>query len=363
MKKIAVFSCLLLAAAAACEDSKKDGDDKKKKDEASAKPVGKAPLTAAAGAPKAAKPGAAKPKVAAATAGGWTTYSNPKLGFTVETPRQPRVGKQRVNTEAGMVTAQTFTFSKPGANGMIAVWVTPMPFPKGHKPDPNKMFDGAVKNALRVINGKPSNEKNLTVEGVPGREVEASGAMKGRKVGAFFRMFYQSRTLYQVMAIYMSNNTAMINEAKKLIRSFKPVKGGAPKLASGTGQVEVSNLTIDAKKIGFGSKKGGYYLRTKFKVNVKQAIGARDKVRLHAWCKQGDALKAVQSQARPSDMKKVAGGGSVETRAAPFILKPLAQKPRVCQLSFKLATGLDDKADLGDFCWTSGKIAKGSCTK
>jgi hypothetical protein len=379
MKRIGLLSCLLIvlgALGSGCEDSKNDDKAKDKTGESKSKTeAGKSggllPKVSgsANGAPVAAKvtPGSPATKVAAgapaAGANGWSTYTNKQYGFTVETRRQPRMGRQTVPTEAGTVTAKTFTFSRPGANGMIAIWVTPMPFPKGHKPDPNQMFDGAVTNALRVIGGKVSNQKNLTVAGVPGREVEASGQMKGRRVGAFFRMFYQGRTLYQVMSIYLDSEKAMIAEAKRLIRSFKPVAGGAPKLPSGTAAVEIGDVKVSPKKMSFGPKKGGYYLAVTFSVNAKKPLAARDRIRVHTWCNVPSGLKAVSSYARSSDVKKISGGGKVNTRTAPFILKPLPLRPKMCQMSFRIRQGMDDKAELGDWCYDNGKVAKGTCSK
>ena len=308
-----------------------------------------------------------------------TTYTSKELHFSVEAPREERTDHLQTPTLDGPVESQIVRFDDPQEPGRIEVCVTPMPFADGHRYTPERIFDFEVGKLLRRIAGRISHQENLTVDGVQGREIEATGVASARilsslelvddaasedekrdlPVSALVRMFYRKGTLYQVIAVYPTSASGTSTEAKQVVRSFEPI--ALPKLARGVG--EVSGLTCSPNFVG-DSRSYYVYVNPKFTVQLEQRLEPGDEIRIQAWChvrdKDGEVIVGDSDELDKKDMDELTRHGKVETTAT-IRLWAVFHDPDVCQWSFRVRSGSEDRASLGDFCWTDAKVTTGRC--
>lgn len=203
IQRAALLMSLMMAAA--CGN---DGDAGKKKDEAPAEP---APAAADPAETKEA-PAAAKP--AAAEDDGWESYEDETFGFSVDAPMQPKVAHQPTPTVNGTVNSKTYMFSSPTANGAMLVMVTP-----GDE-STTFDFDEAVRASMATMGGTVTDEKEIEIDGNPGREVRFRVAPQGHSAEGRMKIVVRDGTVLQAIMIHIVSDQRLRDDGNRFVDSF-----------------------------------------------------------------------------------------------------------------------------------------------
>jgi hypothetical protein len=121
----------------------------------------------------------------------WKTFSYPKLGFSVELPREPEVQQATTPTDRGPRPVTTYTIDD-GVRG--AAIVTVIDF-GGSSQDPDTLLETGVKSAVDAIHGRLLSETSIVLDGNPGRDIMV--VIPGG--GACDRIIWAQGRLYQVL--------------------------------------------------------------------------------------------------------------------------------------------------------------------
>jgi hypothetical protein len=103
----------------------------------------------------------------------WKTYTNPDLGFSVDTPTDPKVQSVEVPTPIGNATTLIGVISLGDNGGMMFSVTDYTSLLKGQTLDPDTGLEGAVQGGVNNVHGVLDSEEKIQVGGDPGREFTA----------------------------------------------------------------------------------------------------------------------------------------------------------------------------------------------
>jgi hypothetical protein len=135
-------------------------------------------------------PASAQP---AASDDGWRTYSYPKLGFSVELPREPQMHDGQAQTIDGPKPITSYVVDDGEAGGAM-VNVTDY---GGSGRDPAGLLDMAAQDAAKTLKGTILTQMDIELSGNPGRDVMIS--VPGG--GACDRIIWANGRIYQVLLV------------------------------------------------------------------------------------------------------------------------------------------------------------------
>lgn len=102
-----------------------------------------------------------------------------------------------------------------------------------------------------------------------------------------------------------------------------------------------------------------------FTVELDEPLKPHESIALYAACQgrrdAGDFIDCDMSSLRKRDRKKLR---SVRSLTTSISVKAVEGDPQYCQFSFTIRTRSEDRARLGDFCWTAdNKVTPGICQR
>lgn len=153
----------------------------------------------------------------------WKQYTSTEGRFTVLMPGTPKTERQTQNTQLGPINIQAFAVARQQESVAYIVAYSDFPNNFVQKANIQKLLDGARDGALRAAQGKLLSQRNISLNGYPGREFEFVNP-----VGLITknRMYLVNGRLYQVIVVtkqdtqkYLSRSIAgFLNSFKLLAR-------------------------------------------------------------------------------------------------------------------------------------------------
>ena len=227
MKRVLTLAAMLSVITLAPGCGKKDAPpaepaaETAKPDEAApveaAKPDEAAPVDEAAkpdeAAPvdEAAKPDEAAP-VDANAPEGFAKYANEEGLFSVMAPGTPKVDQTTAESVLGPVVYKNVMF--PLSDGALMVAWGDMPIESADAETQKSMFDGGRDGMIKSVKGTLINEKDITLDGRPGREwtIEVPGPPQIGKIINHVRTYLDGKRNYIIQAMHVAGASATRSE-------------------------------------------------------------------------------------------------------------------------------------------------------
>lgn len=152
---------------------------------------------------------------AAAVPKGWRTFNVDDGGFSLAFPGDPKLQETTVDTEAGPIVARMYILE---VSETLAYMCGFNDYPPGVlDPDPESVLDGARNGAVQNVGGRLKQEKKITVDGHPGRElvIETPGGMV-----TYGRAYLVNGRLIQALVVMKSDAVDMRN-VRAFLDSFR----------------------------------------------------------------------------------------------------------------------------------------------
>ncbi|KAM3101875.1 hypothetical protein ACKFKF_06325 [Phormidesmis sp. 146-12] len=139
--------------------------------------------------------------------------------FSVTSPIALREETKTLDTMAGKINLHMFTATEKNKAYFVAYADYPEQLLKVSNPE--KMLDGARDGAVSNVNGKLVDEKKVSIDGSPGREltIEAKGS-NGQDGTVKARVFLVKNRLYQAMVV-APKEEVNATEMDAFLQSFK----------------------------------------------------------------------------------------------------------------------------------------------
>jgi hypothetical protein len=125
----------------------------------------------------------------------WSVHRYDRFRFSIETPRPPTVTDLQVPTQAAPATGMLAEVDING--GASALVFASVDFTGYSMPEADKLLEITVGGTLKPEDFKLDSETNITVEGAPGRDVEAHNATKVMRE----RILLKNQRLYELLGI------------------------------------------------------------------------------------------------------------------------------------------------------------------
>jgi hypothetical protein len=209
--RTALLMSLMMAVAACGSDG--DAEKKGKAAEPATEPSATADEAPAAQPAKSDQAPAAA-KATAAKDDGWQPFEDDTFGFSIDAPMQPKMADQPTPTANGMITSKTYMFSSPTANGAMLVMVTP-----GDE-DTTFDFDEAVRASMATMGGTLLEQKEIEIDGHPGRDLRFSAAPQGHKAQGRLKMVVRDGTVLQAIMIHVEKDERLRADGNRFVDSF-----------------------------------------------------------------------------------------------------------------------------------------------
>jgi hypothetical protein len=154
----------------------------------------------------------------------WETVT--EGGFTAQMPATPTRQVQSIDTSSGKIDVTILAATKGGEAFLIGY--NDVPASVAAAADPKTILDNARDGAVRKVNGKVTSEREISIEGHPGKEFTGDGAAPSKNggkpdEGTFTeRVYWVSPRLYQVLNV-RPKGSALSDDAQKFLDSFKLV--------------------------------------------------------------------------------------------------------------------------------------------
>jgi hypothetical protein len=151
----------------------------------------------------------------------WVTVKS--HGFITEFPRQPEVDSQILPSAAGNLTLHTFMYEPSTADDNLVYGVILTKYPdslinSGKEPLIKGIFRGAIDGAVKNTEGKLLSEKEIELEGHPGREVRID--YKSGVAIIKMRMYLVKSTMY-VQQVIMELKKENNKTEQRFLNAFK----------------------------------------------------------------------------------------------------------------------------------------------
>lgn len=155
----------------------------------------------------------------AAVAQAWKTYASKAGGFSVLMPGTPQYQKKPAPTAVGELMLHNFAVSTNRGATAYIVSYTDYPAAVASQTSPEKMLVGARDGQLKNLQATATSDKEITVSGHPGRDVQFKNA-RGFTGRCKMVMVKGKHRLYQVLAL-TTNGSASAGDFAKFVDSFK----------------------------------------------------------------------------------------------------------------------------------------------
>jgi len=143
-----------------------------------------------------------------ALSGRWITYRSPEQGYTVSFPRQPQLAS---DSTLSKVTCDL------GASGSYHVATNEIQF-TGLNPE--KLLDESMRRGKSALNAQLISEKEIELEGNPGREFAFTGTRNGMTFKASGRVYIVGKKMYQLLYFHPTG-LGSDADTQKFFDSFK----------------------------------------------------------------------------------------------------------------------------------------------
>jgi flagellar basal body-associated protein FliL len=156
---------------------------------------------------------------AAINTGGWKALSPAGAGFSVDLPGTPKEQKSSQSTAAGNI--DIYFYQLTTNSGAMLYQVGYNDYPEGliQAGAEGQLLDAAMQGGVKAVNGKVVSEKNLTLNGFPGKEAKVS--VTSPTTGEFIiRIFLVENRMYQLMS---GGTSGKIDQTgmDRFLKSFK----------------------------------------------------------------------------------------------------------------------------------------------
>ena len=159
---------------------------------------------------------------------GWIDYAAPDGGFSARLPQMPDVQSQTVPTEAGDIEIVMYIMENAGGALLLSHnELPPMlaePVVAGNAEVIKSMLDGGRDGALGNVSGVLQSETDITVDGMPGREisftVDGSSSPTGEAINGRAQIFVTSDRLWQILALATEDSMDQ-DQVNAFFESFK----------------------------------------------------------------------------------------------------------------------------------------------
>lgn len=147
----------------------------------------------------------------------WEEFTSEEGGFTVMMPKTPTHETSEIPTAIGPVTMHTFSASNNNKWAYMVIY-SDYDAESVSAADPSTMLEGARDGVMKQLGGKIVIDRDLTIGGYPGKEVEVVTSDKQFRCRA--RLFLVDNRLYQVIAV-VPGKAKLTKDAEKFLESFK----------------------------------------------------------------------------------------------------------------------------------------------
>ena len=132
---------------------------------------------------------------AAQPAGGWSTYHDPKAGFSIQTPIDAKIYHLPLPTKMGWAPSVIGSVKLENKAGLL---FSASDY-SGLKvsSDPNVVLENGVKDAVAQSHAALDSEQSISVGGAPGRDI----VVHSQKGGARARLVYRDRQMYLLVGV------------------------------------------------------------------------------------------------------------------------------------------------------------------
>ena len=145
----------------------------------------------------------------------WITFTAPDGSFTVQLPEEPATQSQTVPTEAGDIEVAMYLVE--GDDWMLMLSQNSFPasiadlVAAGDEAFIQGLLDNGRDGAVGNVSGTLQNEKQITVDGFPGREftfiVDSSASPTGDAITGIARVILVKDMLYQMITLSTADET------------------------------------------------------------------------------------------------------------------------------------------------------------
>lgn len=132
----------------------------------------------------------------------WKTHTSEAGGFTFSMPGTPTETKQTYDTDAGPVEAILYMLEKDGGNVAYLAGFNDFDPKLVAGNDPQDMLDGARDGAVKNVQGKLVDEKKITLDGHPGRELKVITKSGDDEMLVFARVYLVKNRLIQSLVVF-----------------------------------------------------------------------------------------------------------------------------------------------------------------
>lgn len=292
-------------------------------------------------------------------------YRDKEVGFAVWAPRKPTAKVTPLRTPAGNATAHELDFGVEGATYSLLITVTKLPVAKGAPLDAEGALLNLRDGIRRKISGKMLSDAKWKprVEGekeLVARELRLEGKLGRTQVVAYCRLVVRGDWLYQVLSLHAKGAADRARLGDAFVRSFKPIPMTAKRDASGASQLPVT-LGIPTIEVKQKFNEQAFFLKIAVNTTVVTPLQPLEQVYFATWCKVGNVQKLAEHGSQ--GLRAVAAKQSKELHVAPFLDKPLADKPSTCQLDVSIRKAATEVVKLGSFCFAQQRVTTGACPK
>jgi flagellar basal body-associated protein FliL len=158
--------------------------------------------------------------VPASNTGGWKTFSSSAGKFSVDYPGTPKEVKQSQPTAVGKIDIYFYQLEANNKAMLYQAGYNDYPADVVEGADPADLLNGALQGGAGAVGGTVLSQKDITLNGFPGKEARisaVSGALKGEFT---IRIYLVDNRLYQLMA---GGSVGKIDEGgiNRFLNSFK----------------------------------------------------------------------------------------------------------------------------------------------
>jgi hypothetical protein len=141
-------------------------------------------------------------------------------GFTLSMPGTPLKNDSTVPSAAGPLMLRMYTLSKDYE--VYITGYTEYPDMVFTSAEPEDLMDGAQQGAVSNIQGEVTSQRQITVNGHPGREVV--GTSPSRNIGFTARVILARPRMYMLVYTQYDMSKAMSEDGRKFLDSFQITK-------------------------------------------------------------------------------------------------------------------------------------------
>lgn len=128
----------------------------------------------------------------------WKKFTSTDGRFTILMPGNPKRERQTQNTKIGPINIQSFAVERKQEGVAYIVAYADLPNSIAQRANAQKVLDGSREGALRVAQGKLLNQRNISLSGYPGREIEF---VNPKGLITKNRVYLVNGRLYQIVVV------------------------------------------------------------------------------------------------------------------------------------------------------------------